>query len=112
MAHCACAVTEYTSIMLARTARTSFRMASRSYMYAGTPVLLLALLCACDSENDGDLWGDSMSPTQMQRAEQGPGPGGNMFATTQGDSDDPFVDNPSYPFVSGPWWSNPAYNGG
>jgi hypothetical protein len=53
-----------------------------------------------------------MSPTQMQRAEQGPGPGGNMFATTQGDSDDPFVDNPSYPFVSGPWWSNPAYNGG
>jgi hypothetical protein len=53
-----------------------------------------------------------MSPTQMQRAEQGPGPGGNLFTTTQGDSDDPFVDNPSYPFVSGPWWSNPAYNGG
>ncbi len=98
--------------MSARTARTPFHMALRSYALAAAPAALLAVLCACDSENDGDLWGDSMSPTQMQRAEQGPGPGGNMFATTQGDSDDPFVDNPSYPFVSGPWWSNPAYNGG
>ncbi len=98
--------------MPARTASRPSHMTSRSRMYGAAPVALLALLCACDSENDGDLWGDSMSPTQMQRAEQGPGPGGNMFATTQGDSDDPFVDNPSYPFVSGPWWSNPAYNGG
>lgn len=98
--------------MLARIARSPFHLASRSYMYTGVPVALLALVCACDSENDGDLWGDSMSPTQMQRADQGPGPGGNLFTTTEGDSDDPFVDNPSYPFVSGPWWSNPAYNGG
>ena len=98
--------------MLARTASRPSHMTSRSRTYMAAPVALLALVCACDSENDGDLWGDSMSPTQMQRAEQGPGPGGNMFATTQGDSDDPFVDNPSYPFVSGPWWSNPAYNGG
>lgn len=98
--------------MPAHAASRPSHMASRSRMYMAAPVALLALLCACDSENDGDLWGDSMSPTQMQRAEQGPGPGGNMFATTQGDSDDPFVDNPSYPFVSGPWWSNPAYNGG
>lgn len=98
--------------MVERPARSPLGIASRPYMYAGAPVVLLVLVCACDSENDGDLWGDSMSPTQMQRADQGPGPGGNMFATTQGDSDDPFVDNPSYPFVSGPWWSNPAYNGG
>jgi hypothetical protein len=53
-----------------------------------------------------------MSPTQMQRADQGPPPVGNMFTTTGGDSEDPFVDNASYPFVQGPWWSNPAYNGG
>jgi hypothetical protein len=48
----------------------------------------------------------------MQRADQGPPPVGNYFATTSGDSEDPFVENASYPFVQGPWWSNPAYNGG
>ena len=53
-----------------------------------------------------------MSPTQMQRANQGPGPGGNLFTTTEGDSGDPFIDDPNYPFVQGAWWSNPAYNGG
>ena len=98
--------------MLARSARSLIHMAPGFYMFAGAPVALLVCVCACDSENDGDLWGDSMSPTQMQRADQGPGPGGNLFTTSEGDSDDPFVDNPSYPFVSGPWWSNPAYNGG
>ena len=74
-----------------------------------------ALACAftaCDNRSDADLWGDSMSPTQMQRASQGPGPGGNLFTTTQGDSGDPFIDDPNYPFVQGAWWSNPAYNGG
>ena len=89
-----------------------FPFASSTFIRMSASALLVGVLSACDSENDGDLWGDSMSPTQMQRADQGPGPGGNLFATTQGDSDDPFVDNPSYPFVSGPWWSNPAYNGG
>ncbi len=63
-------------------------------------------------EDDASLWGDAMSPTQMQRADQGPSPVGNMFTTSGGDSEDPFVDNASYPFVQGPWWSNPAYNGG
>ncbi len=61
--------------------------------------------------DDAELWGDAMSPTQMQQAEMGTSTP-NYFATTQGDSDDPFVDNASYPFVQGPWWSNPAYNGG
>lgn len=67
-------------------------------------------LAAC--EDDGDLWGDAMSPTQVQRADRGPGPSPTYFATTQGDSDDPFVDNPNYPFVEEPWWQNPAYDGG
>jgi len=53
-----------------------------------------------------------MSPTQMQRADMGSGPNPPIMATTGGDSEDPFVDNASYPFVAGPWWSNPAYNGG
>ena len=74
-----------------------------------------AMACAvtaCDNRSDADLWGDSRSPTQMQRASQGPGPGGNLFTTTQGDSGDPFIDDPNYPFEQGAWWSNPAYNGG
>jgi hypothetical protein len=98
--------------MLSLVARSRIRIASGAFSRTCVPVALLALLFACDSENDGDLWGDSMSPTQIQRADQGPGPGGNLFTTTQGDSDDPFVDDQNYPFVSGPWWSNPAYNGG
>lgn len=79
------------------------------------PSAVLALVAACVAvgcESDGDLWGDAMSPTQMQRAEQGGPAPVNEFATSGGDSEDPFVDNPSYPFVQGPWWSNPAYNGG
>jgi hypothetical protein len=71
-----------------------------------------AALAAAGCEDDASLWGDAMSPTQMQRADQGPPPVGNYFATTSGDSEDPFVENASYPFVQGPWWSNPAYNGG
>ena len=63
-------------------------------------------------EDDQALWGDAMSPTQMQRADMGLGPNPPIMATTGGDSEDPFVDNASYPFVAGPWWSNPAYNGG
>ncbi|NBP51751.1 MAG: hypothetical protein EBU70_11375 [Actinobacteria bacterium] len=77
------------------------------------PVVVLvaaAVLVGCN--DDAELWGDSMSPTQMQRADQGPAPMPNQFTTTGGDSEDPFVDNANYPFVQGPWWSNPAYNGG
>lgn len=98
--------------MLAPVFPSRFPIAFSTVIRTSAAAFLMACLFACDSQNDSDLWGDSMSPTQMQRADQGPGPGGNLFATTQGDSDDPFVDNPSYPFVSGPWWSNPAYNGG
>jgi hypothetical protein len=76
--------------------------------------LTAAAACAlalAGCHDDAELWGDAMSPTQMQQAEMGTSTP-NYFATTQGDSDDPFVDNASYPFVQGPWWSNPAYNGG
>lgn len=73
---------------------------------------VLAVTGPCGCEDDASLWGDAMTPSQMQRAEQGPGPSPTYFATSQGDSDDPFVDNPNYPFVQGPWWQNPAYNGG
>jgi hypothetical protein len=65
---------------------------------------------ACGGE--GDLWGDSMTPTQMQQAEWRSNIQPYPMATTQGDSDDPFIDNPNYPFVEEPWWQNPAYNGG
>lgn len=74
-------------------------------------VAVVTVLAACGGD-DADLWGDAMTPTQMQRMDRGPGPSPNFMTTTQGDSDDPYVDNPSYPFVQGPWWSNPAYNGG
>ena len=73
---------------------------------------LSCLAAASGCEDDQALWGDAMSPTQMQRAGMGSGPNPPMMATTGGDSEDPFVDNASYPFVAGPWWSNPAYNGG
>ncbi len=77
--------------------------------------LPLAAVAACAAlagcHDDAELWGDSMSPTQMQQQQMGTVTP-NYFATTQGDSDDPFVDNANYPFVQGPWWSNPAYNGG
>ena len=73
---------------------------------------MASIFAACDNRSDADLWGDSMSPTQMQQMSKGPGPGGNLFTTTEGDSGDPFIDDPNYPFVQGAWWSNPAYNGG
>jgi len=68
--------------------------AARTLGWIGLSCLAVAVGC----EDDQALWGDAMSPTQMQRAD--------------GDSEDPFVENASYPFVQGPWWSNPAYNGG
>ena len=70
-----------------------------------------ALLAAQGCDDDAALWGDAMSPTQMQQ-QGGPGPAPAMFATTSGDNEDPFIDNANYPFVESPWWSNPAYNGG
>jgi len=79
---------------------------------AASVATAFAVLVGCDTRGDGDLWGDAMSPTQEQRADLGPGATPNYFTTTQGDSDDPYVDNPNYPFVQGPWWQNPAYNGG
>ena len=71
-----------------------------------------ALLAAQGCDDDAALWGDAMSPTQMQQQQGGPGPAPAMFATTSGDNEDPFIDNANYPFVESPWWSNPAYNGG
>jgi hypothetical protein len=53
-----------------------------------------------------------MSPTQVQKADWRSNVTAYPMTTTEGDSDDPFIDNPNYPFVEGPWWSNPAYNGG
>jgi hypothetical protein len=84
------------------------KRAARTLGWIGLSCLAAAIGC----EDDQALWGDAMSPTQMQRAEMGPGPNPPMMATSGGDSEDPFVDNASYPFVAGPWWSNPAYNGG
>ncbi len=90
--------------------RTILRMKqSRTALRPVLAAACVAALAGC--HDDAELWGDAMSPTQMQQAEMGTS-APNYFATTQGDSDDPFVDNASYPFVQGPWWSNPAYNGG
>lgn len=83
----------------------------RRHALLAAPALAAGMaLAAC--EDDASLWGDAMTPSQMQRADRGPGPSPTYFATSQGDSDDPFVDNPSYPFVEQPWWQSPAYNGG
>ena len=82
--------------------------AARTLGWIGASCVAAAFGC----EDDQALWGDAMSPTQLQRSEMGSGPNPPMMATSGGDSEDPFVDNASYPFVAGPWWSNPAYNGG
>ncbi|MFM1935795.1 MAG: hypothetical protein RI990_754 [Planctomycetota bacterium] len=74
--------------------------------------LIAAVAASVGCDDDRALWGDAMSPTQMQQSNEGPGPASPIFATTEGDSEDPFVDNPTYPFVDAPWWSNPAYSGG
>jgi hypothetical protein len=81
---------------------------------ARTAAVSAAVLCAaaCGGGGEGDLWGDSMTPTQMQNAEWRSNVQPYPMATTQGDSDDPFIDNPNYPFVEEPWWQNPAYSGG
>lgn len=79
---------------------------------ARTAALAVAALFAGACGGEGDLWGDSMTPTQMQQAEWRSNVQPYPMATTQGDSDDPFIDNPNYPFVEEPWWQNPAYNGG
>lgn len=88
------------------------RSASRILARSVTAALAGAFLVAAGCESDSDLWGDAMTPTQMQQAQMGGPAPVNEFATSSGDSEDPFVDNASYPFVQGPWWSNPAYNGG
>jgi hypothetical protein len=76
----------------------------------GSVALCATALVGCD--DDAALWGDAMTPTQMQQQGAGPGPAPAMFATSSGDNEDPFIDNANYPFVESPWWSNPAYNGG
>jgi hypothetical protein len=88
------------------------RIASRANVRSAAAVLAGLLPVAAGCESDSDLWGDAMTPTQMQQAQMGGPAPVNEFATSGGDSEDPFVDNASYPFVQGPWWSNPAYNGG
>jgi hypothetical protein len=80
---------------------------------ASLALLAVSLAAAgCGGDDDAALWGDSMSPTQVQKANWRSNVTAYPMTTTQGDSDDPFVDNPNYPFVEGPWWSNPAYDGG
>ena len=81
-----------------------------SLALVGSVVLCVPALVGCD--DDAALWGDAMTPTQMQQQGAGPGPAPAMFATSSGDNEDPFIDNANYPFVESPWWSNPAYNGG
>ena len=77
-----------------------------------TALSAFVLGAAACGGGEGDLWGDSMTPTQMQQSEWRSNVQPYPMATTQGDSDDPFIDNPNYPFVEEPWWQNPAYNGG
>lgn len=88
------------------------RLATGSNVRSAAAAVTGLLLVAAGCESDADLWGDAMTPTQMQQAQLGGPAPVNEFATSGGDSEDPFVDNASYPFVQGPWWSNPAYNGG
>ncbi|MFO0963909.1 MAG: hypothetical protein U0625_13530 [Phycisphaerales bacterium] len=92
------------ALRAARAARTARAAAAASLAIA-------ALLAGC-GDDDGDLWGDSMAPTQALKAEGGNGPAPAEMATSEGDSDDPFIDNANYPFVDEPWWQSPAYNGG
>lgn len=56
----------------------------------------------CDNKNDQDLWGNSMTPTDIQNADAGPGPM-TMPDPSDGDNEDPFTDNPGYPYTEEPW---------
>jgi hypothetical protein len=94
-----------------RDAHRSFPSARAAHAAAAAALAFAALLAGC-GDDDGNLWGDSLSPTQAMKAQGGNGPAPAEMATSEGDSDDPFIDNPNYPFVDGPWWDSPAYNGG
>jgi hypothetical protein len=61
----------------------------------------VALLTGCGNENDEALWGGQMSPTQVQQADQGPGPM-TMPDPADGDSEDPYTGDPNFPYSNGP----------
>lgn len=99
--------------------RHTMRLALRQFVdcagaiAATSAAIAVALaLAGCDNQDDASLWGDAMSPTQVQKADRGPGPAPDEIVTSEGDSANPFVDNPNYPFVDEPWWQTPEYNGG
>ncbi len=97
--------------MRTRDAHRSVHSPRAARTAAAAGLAFAALLAGC-GDDDGNLWGDSLAPTQALKAEGGNGPAPVEMATSEGDSDDPFIDNPNYPFVDEPWWQSPAYNGG
>ncbi len=56
----------------------------------------------CSNQNDQTLFGGEQSPTQIQRESQGPGPVDFMPDPDDGTSQDPFTDNPNYPYQPDP----------
>lgn len=58
-------------------------------------------LLGCSNENDEKLWGGQMAPTQIQKADEGAGPV-EMPDPAGGDNQDPFTDDPDYPYSNGP----------
>ncbi len=80
------------------------------------PTLLFCALAAlpsaagCNNDDDEKLWGGALSPTQTQSAQMGSGPE-VMIDPSDGESEDPFMGNPNYPFVDEPW-EQPGNSGG
>lgn len=60
----------------------------------------------CDTRDDKQLWGDDMSPTQLQKSDAGPRPM-QLVDPGDGESEDPFTNNPGYPYVEESW-NDPA----
>ncbi len=62
------------------------------------------LATGCGNDDDSALWGDAMTPTQVQQANMGPGPTTEINPDDYGE--DPYMSNPNYPFVEEPWEEN------
>ena len=74
------------------------------------PLCAVSLTLGCNSnQNDATLFGGDESPTQIQRDAMGSGPtpAEEMLDPEDGTSQDPFTDNPNYPYQPNPSMDSP-----
>lgn len=68
----------------------------------GGALLASAGFAGCSKYNDENLWGDSQTPTQLQEDEQAPTAPPYMPDPADGNNQDPYLDNPDYPYANEP----------